>query len=129
MQESIRQFIARNVAWLVLRLLAPKEFAAMEEPREVLVMLPVSGRLEKVGNGLEQQDQREARTLHKLSAILSLYLGRTRMQEGGQSGRETARTGVWYPRTGSYRFVPDFSMLFSGHARKPHSGAESGPHT
>lgn len=38
----IRDFIARNVAWLALRWLAAEEFRAWEGPKEAIVMLSVS---------------------------------------------------------------------------------------
>jgi hypothetical protein len=118
-------FIARNLAWLGLWLLAPKEIAAMEEPQGVIVMLPVSGQLEMVGTGSEQRDQQAARIPHKLSSILFLYPGRTRMQGRGQSARETAKTVLGYPCAESYRFVPGFSMPFSRHAKKANSGPKT----
>lgn len=96
------EFIARNVAWWSLSQLAPKEFAALEEPREVILLLPTSIPLARECNLPELRDV-EGRSRPQSSAILFLYPGRMKTSKDDRSAHTLARTGVWYSRVNNRR--------------------------
>ena|ERR1700730_2069446 len=110
MLTRIIEVIARNVAWLALRWLAPKEIARMEEPQAVIVTFPPSSQFSSGYSKSFQKDHSDGQIHTKLSAILFLYPGRARILKDDQSGQQGVRAGVFYPR---------FNLISASTSRSP----------
>jgi hypothetical protein len=70
----------------------------MEEPKEVIVTFPASIQSSAGNSKLNQKDHSGVHIRTKLSAILFLYPGRTRIAVDDQSGSQDVKAGAFYPR-------------------------------
>lgn len=106
------EFIARNLAWLGLRLLSPEAFAVPGGLQEVFVILPVEA---PIGNFVytlrnSQLGQKKIR----ISRIIALYPGRTRNSKGFSDERDFSASSLHGNNfTGQHRgtYGADSSLL------------------